>query len=180
MKKYPISKYYVGIYVVGSIFVLLGLALGVYSVVQWVNWWLAWVMLLIPVFGILLIVCKFVFDFQSGNFSVDDSGITMRIAFKQWHHTWDAIQDCDIIGIPVADGEIFWVYFADRQLSNQEKGDFLRKTRKDLKHIAFFQYNHEITQEVLQRIPSSHADKLRCRVQQVEEEMTKIELIYHK
>lgn len=180
MKTFRISKYYVGIYILGSIFILLGFALGVYSVIQWVNWWLAWAMLLIPMLGILFIAYQLLFDFQSGTFSVNDHGITMNIAFRKWFHAWEDIQECDIIGISVGDGRTFWVYFSDRHLLYQEKDNFLRKTRKDLKHIAFFQYNNEILQEIYPLIPSKYAEIIKAQANHIESQMTRTEKLYHK
>ena len=179
-KKYRISPFYIGVYAIGSVFILANLAIGIYALTQWPGWWLSWVMFLLPLLGMLLIAYQLFLDFQAGTFSVDQRGVTMNIAFRKWFHAWADICSCDVVGVSVGDGETFWVYFADRILSDQEKRDFLRKTRRDLKHIAFFQYNDKILLEIMPLLPPVFADKLRERAQQVETRMTKVEKLYHK
>jgi len=130
--------------------------------------------------AIVLPLYQQLFDFQGGRFSIDQSGITMYIGLKQWHHPWEEVKFCGIVGISVGDGNTYWVYFSRRLLSLEEKRAFLRKTRRDLKNIAFFQYNAEVLQEVLPFIPPDIAETIRQCAQQIDPQISWIEKTYHK
>ena len=102
------------------------------------------------------------------------------LVLKKWYHAWLEIRDCGIISVSVGDGRTFWIYFSERTLTIEEKKDFLRKTRRDLANIAFFQYNTDVLQEVLPSMPDEIADGICNRVREIDPQMTWIEKLYHK
>ena len=119
-------------------------------------------------------------------FSVSQDGITESMSLKQHFHAWSEFREYGILGInvdyvmgtPVA--ETYWVYFSTTYLNSQERERFLRKTRKNLKQIAFFQYNKAVLDEILPVLPKPMKDTLKERSVEIEEQMNWLEKVYHK
>ncbi len=180
MKNYKISKYYIGIYVCCLILFLVFLATCIYIYILFPTEWFSYFLLLFDIIAILLVIYKILFDFQNGSFSVDTDGIIMRIGFKKRTHKWEDFRDYDIVGVKVGDGYTYWCYFSTRVLTTEERAAFLRKTRRELDKIAFFQYNAKTLQEILPLMPPEMAEKLLQRAQQIEPNMDWISRIYSK
>lgn len=98
----------------------------------------------------------------------------MRIGLKTWNHRWSDFVDCGIADVYIGDGYAFWVYYSNRKLTREEKKDFLKKTRRDLANIAFFQYNKKILEEILPLMPLHFAEKISEEGQRVEEQMSRM------
>lgn len=190
MKKYKISKFYIGVYLAALgllipfyIFVIIGakntICVGIidfFSVLPPA----------IALIGTAVYLYQILFDFHFGKFSVDTNGIFMYIGFKTHFLSWDAVQDCGILGICVEStggaevADTYWVYFATYYLSPLEQQRFLRKTRRDLKRIAYFQYNKETLHAVLPSMPEKLATELQQREEQIVQEMNLLEKLYNK
>lgn len=189
-KKYKISKFYIGVYLAGLIL----LSPLYYFCYRWVKELISTgtidfyfiFALAITLIGTVACLYQILFDFHFGKFSVDTSGIFMYIGFKTHFLSWDAIQDCGILGICVEStggaevADTYWVYFSTDYLSPLEQQRFLRKTRRDLKRVAYFQYNKETLHAVLPSIPEKFATVLRRREEQIVEEMNLLEKLYNK
>ena len=189
-KKYKISKFYIGVYLMGLLFLIPLDIFAIGSVREAVKTGdITLDTIITPamaLIGIAVYLYKILFDFHFGKFSVDASGIFMYIGFKTHFLSWDAIQDCGILGICVEStggaevADTYWVYFSTDYLSPLEQQRFLRKTRRDLKRVAYFQYNKETLHAVLPSIPERFATALQQREEQVVQEMNLLEKLYNK
>lgn len=189
-KKYKISKFYIGVYLMGLLFLIPLDIFAIGSVREAVKTGdITLDTIITPamaLIGIAVYLYQILFDFHFGKFSVDASGIFMYIGFKTHFLSWDAIQDCGILGICVEStggaevADTYWVYFSTDYLSPLEQQRFLRKTRRDLKRVAYFQYNKETLHAVLPSIPERFATALQQREEQVVQEMNLLEKLYNK
>lgn len=189
-KKYRISKFYIGIYWAILVFVVFSVIFAIISVRETIrNGKIELYSILMPTVSVTLTgiyLYQILFDFYFGKFSVDASGIFMYIGFKTHFLSWDAIQDCGILGICVEStggaevADTYWVYFATDYLSPLEQQRFLRKTRRDLKRVAYFQYNKETLHAVLPSMPEKFATTLQQREEQIVQEMNLLEKLYNK
>lgn len=179
MTKYPISKFYVGIYIVDAVILLAGFALGIWMLIKFKDAgsiiWTA-----VGAVGLSSILYQILFDFPFGSFYVDSSGITMNVGFRKYCHAWNAIADVGFVQANVGDGNTYWVFFSERFLTYDEKRRFLRKTRRDLKSIAYFQYNAAVLEELLPKLPEQIAAGIQKEETRIRERMTLIERVYHK
>jgi hypothetical protein len=173
MKKYMISRQVAGLYIFGlcvlvgamffwgSIYITAEDPLLDFSRLDW-DFLCAFSLIAVPAIGALNAIYLLLFDYMLGKFSVNPEGITLYIGFKQYYHPWDSFKDFGIVGIRVRNNKnLDWVYFSTRHLTTIEKQLFLRKTRKDLENIAFFQYTADTLDEVLPLMPSHIAQKIR-------------------
>lgn len=180
MKRIPVSKYYIGTYLVGLFFCLIPLVVGLYGMkFLGVDFYII-LSFVAGLVGCVIIVYQMVFDFQFAKVVVAPVGITMVVGFKKYYHSWEAIIDYGIVDTYVGDGNIAWLYFSERLLNNDEKKMFLRKTRKDLNSIAFFQYNKSSLQNVISLFPERISTKILEDEKAVLDKMTWIEKTYHK
>ena len=179
MKKYPISKFYVGIYIVDAAIILPFLAFGIYCLTEFMDIY-GIIFTAVGAIGALAWLYQILFDFPFGSFYVDSSGITMNVGFRKYCHAWNAITDVGFVQANVGDGNTYWVFFSERFLTYDEKRRFLRKTRRDLKSIAYFQYNAAVLKELLPKLPERFAEKIQKEETRVQEQLSLIEKIYHK
>ena len=179
MKKYPISKFYVGIYIVDAAIILPFLAFGIYCLTEFMDIY-GIIHMAVGVIGAFALLYQILFDFPFGSFSVDSSGITMNVGFRKYDHAWDAITDVGFVQANVGDGNTYWLFFSERYLTYDEKRRFLRKTRRDLKSIAYFQYNAAVLKELLPQMPERFAEMLQKEETRIQDRLSLIEKIYHK
>lgn len=187
--KYRISKFYIGVYILAFIFILVINALTIYGIIDYSNTHedLYFVVFcgLLAVIGDVAYLYQVLFDFQFGSFSVDETRITLYIGFKKYCHRWEEFNDCDVVGVSVDSvagknvANAYWVYFATRPLTQKEKIDFLRKTRRDLSRIAFFQYNPQTLQAVLPYLPERFQRVLQEQGDLIQKNLNLMEKIYH-
>ena len=162
MKKYWISKSYVSLYLALIVLLLLSSLVVILPAprivreegVSWgsfIRLWSVWGI------GILAILYSILFDFHGGKYAIDANGIRIYVGLKCYKHPWESLAYCGIVDVDVGsvtnEVETYWVYFANRKLTVKERTAFLRKTRRDLVNIAFFQYEHEPFELALQYAP---------------------------
>ena len=85
------------------------------------------------------------------------------------HHYMDATMD----------GDLQWVYFSTYELSYDQRRLFVKKTRKDLRNIAYFHYNDSSFDEILSFMPKEMAAKLKEEETEVREQMSWLEELHH-
>ena len=148
MKKYPVSKFYIGVFCLS----LLG-TIGYEAILIWGTEDSArcgadyYILHAIGITTILLIIYIVLTDLPTARFSFSDESITMYVGFKKYETRWSEFAYAGILGINVEavksinTSDTFWVYFSKSFLTDKEKLRFLPKTRKNLKRIAYFQYS---------------------------------------
>ena len=131
----------------------------------------------------ILVFC----DMPFARFWVTENGITEAMRFRSYYHSWDEFEDYGIIGITANSimgikevGRTYWIYFSTTPLTQEEKTKFLRKTRRDLKRVVFFQYNKEVLQKVLLVMPKPRAEIISEQAIVVERQLNFWESIYNK
>ena len=166
MQKCVVSKYYIRIYVAGfccGVVPMFAVSLQFLSagVDTWDN-----IILTIVLTGLL--AGLLFLDFPTGTFSINQDGIAMRVGFMKRSRTWEEIVECGLISNSICGSKsIPIVYFSTRHLTNEERSAFLRKTRRDLAHIAFFECNAKFLQKAYPLMPTEYALYLRNRVRQI-------------
>lgn len=188
--KFKISKFYIGIYIFGIISVSGVAFYSLHRILTKSCTILEYlpdiVSVIICAIGFFSFIYSTLFDFQFGTCHIDEDGITLHIGFKKHHHRWEEFTDCDIVGVSVDSvggknvANAYWVYFATNPLTYKEKVNFLRKTRRDLKRIAFFQYNAKILDSVLPFIPEQFRGKLKEKGDMIQNNLNIIEKVYNK
>lgn len=158
MKKYWITKDY------------LGLFLGIISFFIVSFWWVIYaqrvleirlavlaarVFMPVWVFIICAALYSLLFDYQGGKFSIDTDGVRVYVGLRCYTHSWESLAHCGIVDVSggAKNAGAYWIYFANRRLTDKERTVFLRKTRRDLANIAFFQYDPELFKLALQFAP---------------------------
>lgn len=158
MKKYWISKFYFHMYIgILAAFILSFLwILKLFQVIP-PTVGEACVIVTVWVLGIILMVYSLLFDFHGGRFAVDADGILVYVGLKCYKHPWESLTHCGIVDVDVGsvsnEVDTYWIYFSNHRLTIKERKVFLRKTRRDLVNIAFFQYEHEPFELALQYAP---------------------------
>ena len=183
MKKYPVSKFYNGIFGLGLLIVLVYETLVIFTLM---GDFLDYVLLAIGAVGILSGLYKIFCDLPTARFSFSDEGITMYVGFKKYETRWSEFAYAGILGINVEaiksiyTSDTFWVYFSKSFLTDKEKRRFLSKTRKDQTRIAYFQYSKPVFDLVLEHVP----ENLRKQLEEDEEfiigQMNFWEKVYNK
>ena len=165
MKKYPVSKFYIGTYYICLLIMLVYEAL-VFSTLTSTN--LApmdYFDFSIGILGIFLILYIMLTDLPTAKFSFSEEGITMYVGFKKYETPWSEFVSAGLLmkdpakysrGIP----NIMWVYFSKTYLTEKEIGYFLYKTRKDLDRIAYFQCEERLLHMVMEKLPDNLREDL--------------------
>lgn len=182
MKKYPVSSFSVVLFFALLFFLL---ALSVFSVLELIDFVSSYrngnVLLhclitpAITVLGLADLLYIAVKDMPFASLSVSQAGITEKMGFRELFHNWEDFSDCGILKnhSKLSEGSFaantYWVFFSTDVLSDQEKRLFLRKTRKDLNRIAFFQYQKEMLDEILPFVPQRFADTLKKQSAMIEQ-----------
>lgn len=99
-------------------------------------------------------------DRPLGKCSVDEESITMYRGLRTRRFRWEEIIESDIVCALKNGKETFWVYFSTKRLTEEERKDFLKKGRKDVESVAYFQYDRKLLQEAMQYMPNRFAEKL--------------------
>ena len=179
MKKYKISTYYIGVFVLSLVvFILPFTGFAVYIVIK-LKIFFAWINLLIGVVGIVSLVYLMFFDFGTGSFMVDDTRIIMKVGFKKYEHYWSDFVDYGFVHFSIRDGDLQWVYLSTYELSYDQRRLFVKKTRRDLRNIAYFHYNDSSFDEILSFMPKEMAAKLKEEETEIREQMSWLEKIHH-
>ena len=179
MKKYKISEYYIGIFVLSlGLYILPTTGLMIYSIIQ-VGTLLTWMGLLICILGLISLLYKIFFDFGTGSFMVDESKIIMKVGFREYEHRWSDFIDYGFVQSSIMDGDLQWVYLSTYELSYDPRRLFVKKTRRDLRNIAYFHYNDSSFDEILSFMPKEMAAKLKEEETEVREQMSWLEEFHH-
>ncbi len=158
MKKYPVTSFYIGIYIISLL-----LAVGMEAVLIWgveenmpVDADLIF-MHGICIMEMILSLYFLLFDLGSARFSFNEEGVTMYVGFRKHEFKWEEFTDAGIVGVNVGGAgnqmNTFWVYFSKTYLMNIEKIKFLSKTRRELDRLAYFQCDEELLNQVLEVLP---------------------------
>ena len=183
MKKYPVSKFYNGIFGLGLLIVLVYETLVIFTLM---GDFLDYILLAIGAVGILAGLYKIFFDLPTARFSFSDEGITMYVGFRKYETRWSDFAYAGILGINVEavksiyTSDTFWVYFSKSFLTDKEKLRFLPKTRKDLKRIAYYQYSKPMFDLVLERVPEELRKQLLWDEEHIIGQMNFWEKVYNK
>ena len=188
MKKYRVSKLYVGIYLFGIAVTLIPVVMMPYSIWQEYyagSWFWGIVYMIVFAFcltGMMLCIYNLFFDFPSASFTIDDKGIRLRMGMKRYSYLWKDFIEYNFIGIKVdRSGNLtYWIYCSQKRLSNEAISCFFQKTRKELDSIMYFQYNKEPFEELLRYVPEEWAQRLRKQEDEMLEHMRIAEKLYHK
>lgn len=193
-RSFPISKFSISIFLIDAFLILSMIPFSVQDISEFVNdcrmGHISLGCLITPfftLFGIVAMIFILFCDMPFARFWVTESGITEKMGFRRYHHSWDEFQDYGIIGLTANSimgikevGKTYWVYLSATPLTQKEKNQFLRRTRRDLKRIAFFQYNKEVLQKVLLSMPKPMAEALSEQASAVEEQLNFWEKVYNK
>lgn len=179
MKKYSVSKFYIGMFCLGFLFLIVWEAILI---------WAEESVLVhaICAVGILSCLYKIFFDLPTAKFSFSDEGITMYVGFKKYETRWAEFEYAGILGINVEaiksiyTSDTFWVYFSKSFLTDREKLRFLPKTRKDQTRIAYFQYSKPVFDLVLEHVPENLRKQLKEDEEFVIGKMNFWEKVYNK
>ena len=183
MKKYPVSKFYNGIFGLGLLIVLVYETLVIFTLM---GDFLDYVLLAIGAVGILSGLYKIFFYLTTARFSFSDEGITMYVGFKKYETRWSEFSYAGILGINVEaiksiyTSDTFWVYFSKSFLTDKEKLRFLPKTRKDQTRIAYFQYSKPVFDLVLEQVPEELHKQLLWDEEHIIGQMNFWEKVYNK
>ena len=132
--------------------------------------------------GVFIYCYMLLFDFPSAKIYFDKNGIYLHIGFKKRFYSWSNIQECAIVktNIPGTGVTLYWVYCSRCPLTAKEKQDFLRKTRRNLDQVVFFQYRKKVISDLLQYIPENLVTSLLEQQCDALAHMKRIEKLYHK
>ena len=187
MKKYPVSKFYIGVFCLS----LLG-TIGYEAILIWGTEDSArcgadyYILHAIGITTILLIIYIVLTDLPTARFSFSNEGITMYIGFKKYDTPWSEFAYAGIVAVNVEaiksiyTSDLFWVYFSKSFLTDREKQRFLSKTRKNLKRIAYFQYSKPVFDLVLEQVPEELRKQLLWDEEHIVGQMNFWEKVYNK
>lgn len=165
MKKYPVSKFYIGTYSICLLIILIYEALVLSTLTNTTLAPMDYFDISIGIVGILVILYLILTDLPTAKFSFSQDGITMYVGFKKYETPWSEFVSAGLLmkdpakysrGIP----NIMWVYFSKTYLTEKEIGYFLYKTRKDLNRIAYFQCEERLLRMVMEKLPDNLRENL--------------------
>ncbi len=155
MKRYKISKFYIGIYSVCLICFLGFLIFIVDCIRKWGFDWATVVCLFVGIVSLIAGIYSVLFDFQFGSFTINSEGITMYVGLRKYRHIWGDFEAAGIVEVRTGqDRHTPFVWFSSHELTIYEKQTFLSKTRRNLQEIAFFQYDYDTFHEIMPNVPS--------------------------
>ena len=76
--------------------------------------------------------------------------------------------------------QTYWIYFSARILSANDKIRFMATTRRDLQHVAFFQYSKKAMPDVMEFVPEEFQNRLNRQLEQMERQMYFADRFYNK
>lgn len=146
MKQYPVSNYYMGIYIIGLVGGILPLFWGAYLSYGFYAdgdkgmLFLTLLFFSAATIGTILIIYLMLFDMPR-KYSFDADGFYLKFCRKTRSFRWADITDCGIVKIRTGnDKYTYWVFFSKRILTQKERKAFLFKTRHERNNAAYFEY----------------------------------------
>lgn len=187
MKKYPVSKFYIGTYYICLLIMLVYEAINIWAVDDSARSDASYYILhAVGIFGIIIILYCILTDLSTAKFSFSNEGITMYIGFKKHKTPWSEFVCAGIVAINVEavrsiyTSDLFWVYFSKSPLTDKEKSRFLFKTRRDLNRVAYFQFSKPVFDLVLEQVPENLREELKSDEEFVIGKMNFWEKVYNK
>ena len=187
MKKYPVSKFYIGTYYICLLIMLVYEAIFIWAVDDSArNDATYYIFHVIGILGIIIILYCILADLSTAKFSFSNEGITMYIGFKKYETWWSEFAYAGIVAVNVEaiksiyTSDLFWVYFSKSFLTDREKQRFLSKTRKDQTRIAYFQYSKPVFDLVLEQVPEELRKQLLWDEEHIIGQMNFWEKVYNK
>ena len=161
MKRYKISPSYSAIYYGGIIFFVCFILFQIYLLHKLGCETTGDIIpLAVGVISLSAAVYSVLADFQCGSFTVDSEGISMRIGLKTIRHAWSYFSAAGIVTVDTGSSKSLWVWFGKCPLTSEEERVFLRKTRRRLDSMAFFQYRKDVLRAILPDVPNQLAQEL--------------------
>ena len=187
MKKYKVTKFYVGIFCGALLFMIGYEAILIWGMEDSARCGADYYILhAIGITTILLTIYVILTDLPTAKVSFSDEGITMYVGFKKYETRWSEFEYAGILGINVEaiksiyTSDLFWVYFSKSFLTDKEKRRFLSKTRKDQTRIAYFQYSKPVFDLVLEHVPENLRKQLKDDEEIIVGKMNFWEKVYNK
>ena len=186
MKKYPVSKFYIGTYSICLLIMLVYEALVLSTLTNTTLAPMDYFDISIGIVGILVILYLILTDLSTAKFSFSQDGITMYVGFKKYKTLWSEFICAGIVAINVEavkciyTSDLFWVYFSKSPLTDKEKRLFLFKTRRDLNRVAYFQFSKPVFDLVLEQVPENLREELKSDEEFVIGKMNFWEKVYNK
>ena len=187
MKKYPVSKFYIGTYYIYLLIMLVYEAIFIWAVDDSArNDATYYIFHVIGILGIIIILYCILADLSTAKFSFSNEGITMYIGFRKYETRWLEFAYAGIVAVNVEaiksiyTSDLFWVYFSKSFLTDREKQRFLSKTRKDQTRIAYFQYSKPVFDLVLEHVPEELRKQLLWDEEHIIGQMNFWEKVYNK
>lgn len=121
MKKYKVSKFYIGVFCLALLFVIICEAIIIWAEEESV------IVHAIAIITVLTGIYIVLTDLPTARFSFSDEGITMYVGFKKYETRWSEFAYAGILGINVEaiksiyTSDTFWVYFSKSFLTDKEK-----------------------------------------------------------
>ena len=187
MKKYKVSKFYIGVFCLGLLVMMGYEAIWIWGTEDSARCGADYYILhAIGIIGILLSIYIILTDLPTARFSFSDEGITMYVGFKKYETRWSEFAYAGIVAVNVEaiksiyTSDLFWVYFSKSFLTDKEKMRFLSKTRKDQTRIAYFQYSKPMFDLVLEQVPEELRKQLLWDEEHIIGQMNFWEKVYNK
>ena len=187
VKKYPVSKFTIGIYIGGILFAVIVQSIEIWLLVDTgkadMTFYFVTAMCIVTTSAGLF---NILFDLPSAKYSFTQEGITMYMGFRKYEYNWSEFCCAGILAINLETygnlhpSDTFWVYFSKSFLTQQEKIRFLRKTRKDLNRVAFFQYNKPVFDLLMEKLPGNFREELKHDEEFIIGKMNFWERVYNK
>ena len=177
--KFKISKYMILVYVFILLLACSTTGICLYVIIKEPDSISAWISFIIGIVVLMLVLYDVILDFSFGSVTVDDSKLIMKVGLKRYEHNWTDFVEYGFVRIYVGNGCLYWVYFSDYVLSEREYSKFMKKTRKDLDHVAYFKYHHRTFKKILEFMPDEMSARLKEEETEVFKNMTWLEKRYH-
>ena len=188
MKKYLISKFYLGFY----IFIILFLAGGMLFVNYIDGNNLAPIIFYLMCFYVIINFIIYLFKFPIGAYTLNKEGITLYVGLKKYYHNWSDFQYITFYGMDAEQygahtfAYTYWICLSEKNVRYSisynpfSKNNLLKFSRRNLDTIACFQYRKEIVPLLNEYLPEELKAEFVRQADFIKDNMNWIEKIYNK
>lgn len=188
MKKYLISKFYLGLYIVVILFLAGGMLFMNYIDGNNV---IPTVIYLIFLSQIILLII-YSFKFPVGAYTLNKEGITLYVGLKKYYHNWSDFQYITFYGMDAEQygahtfAYTYWVCLSEKNVRYSisgnpfSKNNLLKYSMRNLDTIACFQYRKEIVPLLNEYLPEELKAEFVRQTDFIKDNMNWIEKIYNK
>lgn len=158
MKKYRVTRYYVGMHIACIILAISPEVIYlIFGVDESINFYDLLPERIVSAFILFCVIYSALTDFQFAKFSFSDEGISLYFPLKKYEYLWSDFTSAGIVLSHIQKGSFTaWVYFSKTPLTSFEKRKFLSKTRRQLDRLVYFQYDkEEVLNMVLEKLPEN-------------------------